>query len=834
MPLRNRHNAHEVNNGIEFKNTIDMTDHSKFILKDFYRIEGFRIFFPQENPTFTNPGFNEASLRVLIVRLSPLQNIRESITHHFLFQEIRRALPSAYIDYAFFPSHKNIRLFTENKIPFFIGIQSLCSISDFDLVLISNSFSLELFNLPFLFFNTGIPALKSKRTRRPIVIMGGSNILMSQCCISPEGDSFIDALFFGEGEGSVGKITAIVNDNNEKPGSEVLKILEKEVKGLFDIRLPIPDHISVASLCIPDPSYILTDFPILNTDIENTAKIEITRGCPCFCSFCFEGNTRKPFREYDPEDVLSKALEVKIKHAPVEFDLLSFNFNLHTGISKIITGLNEISKFVNFKSQRADILAMRPELLDIEILSGKRTYTIGVEGINDRMRRFLHKSLTESELLDSLMQIYSRKPRQLKLSYIITGLENENDRREFKEFIMKLKRLRNLLSPGCRTILSFGLLSILPFTPLQFSPTIKDIESIKHIKGDIKRDCETNNFEFRMAQDFEDFLISQHIVLAGFECFEVISEFADKGGYFDGEHIIGDRNGLILALGNASGCDIYGAKDDHVSFEQIKGTPDKKFLSKMYDDARNFKDNGYCLEGKGVCIGCGGCQERKLLLPPSVKREDLEKLKGLVEKKKRPEIVQAEITLKEQGRFLTPEAKCAFIGRAVLMHIPSLTHNYISCRIVQNMPGSKGYGSLFGRFLYDFEFTGTSDFFSEHLKNNAIDTPLFLISSKSGEIGNRFRITALWKDTSKYSFQNRLQEYFFSKGLAFDVRKQERSVYFDVAGKDRKKKLINSVVFQQEDDRVILEADTGQNFLIIDILKNLFGEGWFDAKVESI
>ena len=286
-----------------------MTDHSEFILKNYYKMEGYRIFFPQNNPTFANPGFHDAPLRVLIVRLSPLQNIRESITHHFLFQEIRRDVPSAYIDYAFFPDPENIRLFMDNKIPFFIGIQSLRGISDFDLVLISNSFTLELFNLPYLFSNAGIPALKSqRRTLYPIVIMGGSNVLMAQGAISPDGDSFVDALFFGEGEGSVGKIASIVKDNREKPKAEVLSILEEKVKGLFDIRLPI-DGVSAASPKTPQASYILTDYPILNTDIQNTVKLQITQGCPCFCSFCFEGHTRKPFREYDPADILKKALE---------------------------------------------------------------------------------------------------------------------------------------------------------------------------------------------------------------------------------------------------------------------------------------------------------------------------------------------------------------------------------------------------------------------------------------------------------------------------------------------------------------------------------------------
>ncbi|MCE8423840.1 MAG: hypothetical protein J5U16_07925, partial [Candidatus Methanoperedens sp.] len=436
-----------------------MADHTDFFRDNFHKMDGYRIFFPRNNPTFNNPGFKEAQLRVLIVRLSPFQNVRESITHHFLFQEIRRAQPLAYIDYAFFPEPKNIRLFMDNNIPFFIGIQSLHSILDFDLILVSNSFTLELFNLPYLFFNTTVSSLKSQRRAfRPIVIMGGSNVLMAQCAISPCGDSFVDALFFGEGEGDVGKITTIVNENKDKCKEEILELLEKEITGLFDIRHPIPQNISVSSPKMPQASYILTDHPILNTDVESTIKLQITQGCPCFCSFCFEGHTRKPFREYDPADILGKALVAKIKHAPTEFDFLSFNFNLHTGISKIIADLNEIAKFVNFKSQRADILAMHPELLDIEILSGKRTYKIGVEGISDRMRRYLLKSLSEKELLASLEHIYSRKPRQLKLFFIITGLENQNDLKEFKEFIKKLKLLKYNLSPGCRSIMSFGLL----------------------------------------------------------------------------------------------------------------------------------------------------------------------------------------------------------------------------------------------------------------------------------------------------------------------------------------------------------------------------------------
>ncbi|VVB94742.1 Radical SAM superfamily protein [uncultured archaeon] len=816
-----------------------MTDYKEFITKNLYRLDGYRAYFPRNNPTFNNPEFEDAQLKVMITRLSPFPNIRESITHHFLFQEVRRALPYAYIDYSVFPNPKNIPLFAENNIPFFLGIQSLRSISDFDLLLVSNSFNLELFNLPYLFLNTGIPASKTERlkTKAPVIVMGGSNSLMAQCTISPEGDSFIDALFFGEGEGAVQKIISIINEKKDCPKPELLDILEKEIPGFFDIRLPIPESACVSPPKAPHSSHLLTDYPILNTDIENTAKLQITQGCPCFCSFCFEGNTRKPFREYEPQDILEKALVVKIKHAPTEFDFLSFNFNLHTGISRIIADLNKVAKFVNFKSQRADIIAMRPELLDIEILSGKRTYTIGVEGISDRMRRYLHKSLNEQELLKALEHIYAKKPRQLKLFFMITGLENDNDLKEFKGFIMKLKQHKGKLSPGCRTIMSFGLLVNLPFTPMQFAPTIKDPESIKHIKGDLKRDCETNGFEFRMAQDTEEFLVSQHIALGGFECFDVISDFVNMGGYFDGEHISGDKNALISALRSASGDGLYGAKDENYvfPFENLRGAPAKSFLYRMYDEARNFKDNGYCLEGKGECIGCGGCEERKLSTLPEVRQEDIEKLRNIVEMKKRPKSMQAVVTIKEAGKFLTPEAKCVFIGRAILEHIPSLVKDYLACRQVQNMPASKGYGFLFGSFLYDFEFMGSSDAFSSYLEKNTIDSPLLGISRVSGkEIGNSFRITSAWKDVSKYSFQNKVQDFMLVNGMGFDIRKTDGLTYFEVAAKDRKKKLLNSAALGQENGSVSLEVETGSNFSIVSLLKHIFGEEWMDAKVESI
>jgi len=147
--------------------------------------------------------------------------------------------------------------------------------------------------------------------------------------------------------------------------------------------------------------------------------------------------------------------------------------------------------------------------------------------------------------------------------------------------------------------------------------------------------------------------------LAGFECFEVILRSAKNGGYFDGEHIIVIRMRLSLHLRAASGASITGLKDESYAFpfENIKRDRlQNPFLFRMFNESRNFKDTGYCLSGKGECIGCGGCKDRKLLALPEVKPEHMASLKKIVEIKKRPQIVQAIVTIKEAGRHLTPEA----------------------------------------------------------------------------------------------------------------------------------------------------------------------------------
>ena len=116
------------------------------------------------------PRFEDAPYRLLIARLSPLRDVDRSLPHRLLFHEVRRALPGACVDLAFFPP-----VGARDTLHPLTGICSCRPARDFDLVLVSNAYILELLNLPYLLLRSGIPLFAGERGEDdPVVLLGGS------------------------------------------------------------------------------------------------------------------------------------------------------------------------------------------------------------------------------------------------------------------------------------------------------------------------------------------------------------------------------------------------------------------------------------------------------------------------------------------------------------------------------------------------------------------------------------------------------------------------------------------------------------------------------------
>jgi hypothetical protein len=600
-----------------------MTDYRAFFTREGYRLQAAEHYLPQPNPTFRNPAFESAEFRILIVRLSPFRDAARSMPHLFLAQAARRFSPDAYVDLAFFPPHHDRQLFEREGIPLLVGSQSLRSAGEFDVILISNSYVLELINLPYLFLHSDIPLLASQRDGRwPPFILGGSNALATQAIVGSDGDCIADAIFFGEGEGQVETLLQSLWQARTQPKRERLTLAQAQVTGLW-VAGAANERVEKAICRTPDREALVTDYPLLNDAEVGTARLQINYGCPAFCSFCFEGYDRKPYRELPLESVLDAARALK-RQGCAEIDLYSFNFNTYSDIFPLLLELNRLIDRVSFKSQRVDILYATPGLLSAEISADKRSFTLGVEGISERQRAFLHKSLDLDAIRGVLAALLRDKIREIKLFYILTGHETEEDILEFRSFVSDLKALRRRSNPGVRVIFSVGLLVRMPFTPLRYDRLFLEEEPWRQIIGPVKSACETNGFEFRMPSPWDEVAVSQVLAMGGTWLLEPLLALAQQGHCYDlalpPEYWQALQTWLRVHghwtpswLGEKHVDDVFPL-DFGIS------SVSAEFLYRQYQRARAAVDEGYCLgsgEQNGRCLGCSACEDeasRKAIL----------------------------------------------------------------------------------------------------------------------------------------------------------------------------------------------------------------------------
>lgn len=699
-----------------------MTAIREFLTENWARLQQAALFHPSVNDTFGNPEFTHASCRVLIVRLSPFRDVERSTPHLFLFQAVRRVLPDAFIDMAFFPPQHDRERFLTHHIPLLTGTQSWRGPEDFDVILISNAYTLELINLPYLFIHSDLPVMAGDRNENhPLIILGGSNAQATQSIINSDGDSVVDAIFFGEGEREVESLIRHLAHDRSTPKRERLQRAAHAVTGLWTANQPLNTPVEKAHCTAPQAVDLLTNYPLLNGEESDTARMQITLGCPAFCSFCFEGFDRKPYRELTLKDVWTTAVAIKKEMGPATLDLVSFNFNTYAGILPLLLKLSRLYNRVSFKSQRVDILAAMPSMLDAELAAGKRSYTVGIEGISQRLRVFLHKSLSDGEIDNLISRLLHLKVREIKLFYILTGHETPSDIAEFRYFLRDLKNLRSGTKHGVRVVFSFGLLIRMPFTPLRYDRLFLDEQEWRDITGQVKSACETNGFEFRLATPWQDYATSQVLALGGYWLCDPLLALATKGYFYDTELAEGywsalkdwmQKNGYWTA----DFLDEKGA-DTVFPLEFLEQRISNGFLYQLYDKAKTGVDDGYCLGEIGQpmdespdahCFGCGACttvEERAAITQHTMQQPGatyLTELSQTMDSKRHMKPLYAHMWLPPETVGKTPAWLNAWVMRALLQAMPNQVENITLVResVFGTKENIRRYTGLFGETVF--------------------------------------------------------------------------------------------------------------------------------------
>ena len=572
---------------------------------------------------FGNPAFESATVRVLILRLSPWRDVARSAPHLFLAQGVRRAIPEAFIDFAFLPVSEDRRALQAADVPLALGVQSRRGLVAFDLVLVSNSFTQEAINLSALLLDAHLAPWADERSAdAPVVILGGSNAFASHSLVRPDGVGVADVLFFGEAEESLvpflqAWLGAAGKDKRARLLQAAAGVDGFWVTGAWP-EARVRQAVARESALGPGWGGSALCYPLLDGDGADTARLQAAFGCPAFCSFCFEGFERKPYREIPAETLLAQAKELKIASGARCVELDAYTLNSHAEPARLIEGLSRIFERVSFKSQRVDLLAAQPGLVALELAAGKRSFTLGIEGVSERMRAFLNKTITGDEIECVLQHLLVSAVREVKLFYLITGHEKAADIAEFGAFTRELGLRINQSRLTTRMVFSFGYLVRMPNTPLRYDPLFLDREPMERIAHELERLCTRSNFEFRLAASWSDYWITQVLAAGDYRLAPVVVKLAGEGCFYDGETSVDYARRLQEELTAAGVWNEAFVQKKTVRHEFTFGFVDTavtpKFLWKYFRKACANRDAGYCLGEK--CLTCGACRskaERKVL-----------------------------------------------------------------------------------------------------------------------------------------------------------------------------------------------------------------------------
>jgi radical SAM superfamily enzyme YgiQ (UPF0313 family) len=834
-----------------------MSDYTKAIRNNLHRFKTVAPYLPGDNPSFHNPSFDDASYRVLIARLSPFRDVDRSLPHLTLFQETRRALPQAYIDLAFFPDEVARALFDELEIPHLLGVQSLQSADAFDLVLISNAYTLELINLPYLLLHSSIPLYAGQRGPEwPILLLGGSNALAAQAIVRPDGDSLVDGLFFGEGEGQVSQIVSMLARARDRGGDARAALAEaaREATGLW--AAGTPETTTKAVLYTPEAHLLPIEYPLLNGPEAHTAHLQINYGCPAFCSFCFEGYDRRPYREIPLPDLLATARQIKSAQGVEELNLYSFNFNTHRDILALLPELHRLFERVSMMSQRADILQHAAYLLEAEVEADKRSYTLGIEGISERQRAFLHKSLPTADILRLLERLLGHKVREIKLFYLLTGHESEEDIAEFRQFLRQLKGKRRPSSRGrnrgVRVIFSFGLLIRMPFTPLRYDRLMLDEAAWRPLIGQVKSACETNRFEFRLAFDWPTYCTTQVLALGGHWLSEPLVDLAQKGTCYDTDLPPGYWDALrawMVREGHWNDA-FLGEKGHDYPFALafVRSDVSPAFLYRQYEQAKEGVDSGYCLgghDGRGRCLGCGACvdeEQRDAITRHKVRIPDartyLARLREVMTRKRHLRATYYLLRLDPSLAGVHPAFLNASVFKGLLARYPELTENLLSVResLFTVRPNDRRFPAMNGETVFalkawDAEALGQL-LAEPHEGANSGFEVVGPVGGFTPGAYERLHLDVYLPAAAFSQPRRTLERYLRDVYLPYSLRREGKRYRFEVPKKGLKKKVVLGGTFESDESGFYASLEVGVKFDLMAFL-GMFGRrnGYRYAKV---
>jgi len=728
-------------------------------------------------PNTMDPAlFARTEVRFLICRLSTYRDVSASISHGLVAQ-IAQEVEGVFTDFAFLPPPKDMEVMTTSNIPLWVGATTKEPPCAFDVLGISNSFVLELLNLPKLLLASGIPLFKNERMDRrdiPFVVLGGANAAATAILHGPlnergfgNGYGLVDAVFIGEGEFSVKQFLEIVKQGKSLGWSktEILHACHGRVDGFYepdkyehcyksisgnfpetqeamDAVVPFRNQAKrILAEIVPKESYVsypvksavvydldqvrtLESGPIwYESETIGTGILQISNGCPCFCSFCAESWERKPYRERSLIRLLDALKRAKAQQGLDTVNLSSFNFNTHAELYPMILSFFREITHISLKSQRFDLLSTDRFLAEVQQIIGKTTVSCGMEGISERLRRYLHKNLTEEQIYKACEFLFEKGVRELKVFLIHTGLEQDEDLLEFGRFVKRLGDLKSMTDCKVRIIFSLTPLYYPPHTPLQFHACLTSLEKQGKMNKAIEHICRFNGMEFRESASYEETWLMQLLAMGDRRLTPALirSSITDGFVYYNTvpKNVLKNWRTYLMDLELSEEYYFCEKGKGHVfPWGDIDPGISKKFLWEEYERSVRFTEREYCLGRPRIdakCLGCGACPSgadiQKITQHKSAPSFLMDELRQIEENKRKLFVIEAVVEVEDSLRLAPKRHIGVSIARALMLAIPEIAPYYhsLSGHLREAVEDKVTTDTVYGIDVYRLSFVSTSE-----------------------------------------------------------------------------------------------------------------------------
>lgn len=308
-----------------------------------------------------------------------------------------------------------------------ISVESGRAMNDFGCVCFSVSFEEDYVNLLQMLGRARIPLRRKDRGPwDPVIVMGGSCASINPLPMS----EFVDVFAIGAAENVLPDLLVALQEeeereavierlaardgfyvpafhHHEEEGEALPKLNKRE---LTEEQMKAPGHLPTTAIVTP------------HTEFSEKFLIEMSRGCPEKCRYCWASFGMGRFRWHPTEYILA-SLE-RARPVTNQLGFVATAVGDHPDIEKILREANGLGFRTSVSSIR--IPAVTEGVLDALHDSGDRSITLAPETGTDELRVKMGKPIPNSVLLEKVRLIFRHGFTSLKL-YFIVGLPDETD-----------------------------------------------------------------------------------------------------------------------------------------------------------------------------------------------------------------------------------------------------------------------------------------------------------------------------------------------------------------------------------------------------------------------